>query len=433
VESTEDKCAFSSRNKSPARTPPTPPPKQKIHLTKANKTLNSAAIRSPTAANSISMPAIEFKPVTRQNTLNGYRKQTSESQFTCQDNHVSSDDEIHEHDRSIKLGDPVLAWDEQSRFYIPGRVFRISSKGYVVRGYSGIRLTHLNRDEIKVVGDPAFSTVPVVTIQPPVASSKYSNELLRQRVQSIFPSLDEILRNDRPSWRHRLFEKHTKRNYDYLASKRGGNPYSVDQMNLIKNLISTRYQNEIPADMRCKQVKFSKNSKSREIDIGIDGHDPTSSQDDLMMDNVRLLSLVLVPECLIRLIILSHFATTLLELRSRTDLTISVIADGKASLTRPCDHANSTPSKSAPSEEDRITDRGAGGDVHALPLYLSKTLKYMKYNSERWHDPNDCTQRQTKHVVYDLSVQEEVDLLPDAEKVLMDSQWITGLLNLRRG
>ncbi|KAJ1513452.1 hypothetical protein HMI55_005555 [Coelomomyces lativittatus] len=196
---------------------------------------------------------------------------------------------------TFSIGQTLFAYLKKDKLYAPAKLLRMTGTHYHVRLFDG-RERNLKRNEILLPGDAQFHHFDCVTLPTFTVNPTYSNPVLETCMKSIYTILDNIIQGLHPSWRYQQFLQSTGNKLTWnLGSQRGGNPYSDNEYAFIKRLLTHRY---------CKD-----NTTYLGSDLLSSKPDRFTSSKTLtneMKASVRLLDLVIVPECMLRLLLVSH-------------------------------------------------------------------------------------------------------------------------------
>ncbi|KNE70466.1 hypothetical protein AMAG_14592 [Allomyces macrogynus ATCC 38327] len=288
-----------------------------------------------------------------------------------------SDDEGAVADLTLRPGDALLVYDAQLGGYQPARVLSQSAASLTVCVFRGREERTVPRSHVAVFGDRYFgysriapSIMRVIEDSVEAVVGDDARAILECRVQSLFPVLDAILRGTHASWRFDKWSTRGRNAHRELAQALGGTPYSRAQTRVVDQMLADRYTptcdgvSDAPTDV-----------------LAVVESDP------------QIVQLIIAPECMLRLIVLTHFHAYL-----QPDAMVPTVPSATAWL--------------------------------ASPEGLAY-LKAYEYDSPQWHDESEDAVEVEYPV--DLDADREAAVLALAEIVLKDSHWVAGLLELQRG
>ncbi|ORZ40727.1 hypothetical protein BCR44DRAFT_1423667 [Catenaria anguillulae PL171] len=143
----------------------------------------------------------------------------------------------------------------------------------------------------------------------------------------------------------------------------------------------------------------------------------------------RFVDLVLFPECLARLLILTHLTDTRTGEIANTGIRTAggAIDNMKVDELITLGSSSSTLSSSQPHAPAPTTSGNP-----SVPEWHLRAMKRFKLNSDHFNDPRTWRDVPAVTVQYGLSAEEEAQVLPMAEELLRDCHWMQALLLLKR-
>ncbi|KAJ3363660.1 hypothetical protein GGF32_003696 [Allomyces javanicus] len=150
---------------------------------------------------------------------------------------------------------------------------------------------------------------------------------------------------------------------------------------------------------------------------------------DVRTSESAYIQLVLVPECMLRLLCLTH----LLPLKCAPTTARGDGVSSRTSSTHAADgHDSDTSSlstvRSGYASSDNDDDAARAG---ALPRFMRHYLRQLDVGSPKWNNPATATASDA-WLEYALLAEDETSVLPQAETLLKDAHWVAGLLELYR-
>ncbi|KNE58754.1 hypothetical protein AMAG_04308 [Allomyces macrogynus ATCC 38327] len=149
--------------------------------------------------------------------------------------------------------------------------------------------------------------------------------------------------------------------------------------------------------------------------------------DDVRTSESAYIQLVLVPECKLRLLCLTHLHP-LTPTSARTDGVSSRISSTHAADGHDSDTSSLSTVKSGYASSDNDNDAARVG---ALPQFMRHYLCQLDVGSAKWNNPATASASDA-WLEYSLLAEDEVSVLPQAEMLLKDAHWVAGLLELYR-
>ncbi|KAJ3368530.1 hypothetical protein GGF31_006350 [Allomyces arbusculus] len=148
---------------------------------------------------------------------------------------------------------------------------------------------------------------------------------------------------------------------------------------------------------------------------------------DVRTSESAYIQLVLVPECMLRLLCLTHLLP-LTPTSARTDGVSSRTSSTPAANGNDSDTSSLSTVKSGYASSDNDDDAARAG---ALPRFMRHYLRQLDVGSAKWNDPAPASASDA-WLDYTLMADDEASMLPQAEALLKDSHWVAGLLELYR-